>query len=562
MQHMLLDNVAICLIRNSRGHEALLPFVAEGLVGKDTVSSLDNCRVFPLYLYSDNLGKVEKTPNLNPEIVGKIADVIDRDAALAYYRRFELGRTWYDIVPVEEISSLVPIPVTPDPTADRRKVKEIFRAMPPVKNLHDGRVVTFPVHGAKKLALREEFNILTVAYEFAKLFASSIRIWSENAGGIPNHKEHPEIEAYHQYVTKMQIDGGVYFVRFTVRENKNGASRNELHGTTVTNVLVYKTESAEPTLRTHTHGEDSASPNRGEGLSNPASKRVEDSATSDAGIVPFLCDAVKGDNSADANNAELSLRTHAHGEGSASLLKGEKSSLLRRSQGEDSATFDGAMIPFPFDTVKGDGKGPFVDYKMALFLSYARYGEGTKGTPTPEEIFHYTYAVLHTPSYRERYKEFLKVDFPRIPYPKSGEEFRRLASIGERLVAVHLLKAPKVRDMFSPCATFPVAGSNMVEKCVATVPSPSGAQVDGGGAVATQTLRVFINSTQYFDNVPVEAWESFVGGYQPAQKWLKDRKGRVLSSNDVLHYKSIIAALVESRRLMDELSKISERTAK
>lgn len=160
--------------------------------------------------------------------------------------------------------------------------------------------------------------------------------------------------------------------------------------------------------------------------------------------------------------------------------------------------------------------------------------------PSPEDIFHYIYAVLHTPQYRELYREFLKVDFPRIPYPKDADSFRRLAAIGERLVAVHLLRDPKVRDMFSPHANFPVAGSNVVE----TVKSEAG--------------RVLINPTQYFDNVPEAAWNCHIGGYQPAQKWPKDRKGRALTSDDIMHYTVIVAALVETRHLMGEL----EETAK
>ena len=172
--------------------------------------------------------------------------------------------------------------------------------------------------------------------------------------------------------------------------------------------------------------------------------------------------------------------------------------------------------------------------------------------PSPEDIFHYIYAVLHTPQYRERYREFLKVDFPRIPYPKNAESFRRLAAIGESLVQVHLLKDPKVRDMFSPYANFPIAGGNRVDAIELKLDTPA----DSASlrlCVKKQCARVYINSTQYFDNVPVEAWEFYVGGYQPAQKWLKDRKGRALSSDDIMHYKSIIAALVETRRLMDEL---------
>ena len=182
--------------------------------------------------------------------------------------------------------------------------------------------------------------------------------------------------------------------------------------------------------------------------------------------------------------------------------------------------------------------------------------------PSPEDIFHYIYAVLHTPQYRERYREFLKVDFPRIPYPKDADSFSRLAAIGERLVAVHLLKDPKVRDMFSPYANFPIAGDNRVDSVRFEILAAENAKnADEDESLRSlRTLRqkenagrVCINSTQYFENVPDEAWEFYVGGYQPAQKWLKDRKGRVLSSDDIMHYKSIIAALIETQRLMNEL---------
>ncbi len=170
--------------------------------------------------------------------------------------------------------------------------------------------------------------------------------------------------------------------------------------------------------------------------------------------------------------------------------------------------------------------------------------------PTPEDIFHYIYAVLHAPQYRARYKEFLKVDFPRIPYPANGEVFRRLAAIGERLVAVHLLKDPKVRDMFAPYANFPVSGDNRIE----FLRWEKSEDLRDSAIPQPPKGRIYVNSEQYIDNVPAAAWEFFVGGYQPAQKWLKDRKGRVLTSDDLLHYKSIISALVETRRLMGELA--------
>lgn len=158
---------------------------------------------------------------------------------------------------------------------------------------------------------------------------------------------------------------------------------------------------------------------------------------------------------------------------------------------------------------------------------------------TPEDVFNYIYAVLHTPEYRERYREFLKVDFPRIPYPDGGDAFRALADIGRQLVAVHLMKDAATGNMFDPRAQFPAAGTNRVDFVK---------YADG---------RVAINSGQHFDNVPETAWNFFIGGYQPAQKWLKDRKGRTLTSDDIMHYKAIIIALMETSRLMAELSALA-----
>lgn len=164
------------------------------------------------------------------------------------------------------------------------------------------------------------------------------------------------------------------------------------------------------------------------------------------------------------------------------------------------------------------------------------------GDVTPEDIFHYIYAVLHTPEYLRKYSKFLKVDFPRIPYPQSADAFRRFAEIGRSLVEAHLLRSTKTKDMFDPLAAFPVTGDNHME----TLRFGDG--------------KVHINATQYFDNVPESAWQFFIGGYQPAQKWLKDRKGRVLSSDDILHYKAIIIALTETERLMAELSSVAAQT--
>lgn len=149
----------------------------------------------------------------------------------------------------------------------------------------------------------------------------------------------------------------------------------------------------------------------------------------------------------------------------------------------------------------------------------------------PEDIFDYIYGVLHSPNYREKYKEFLKVDFPRIPYPKNAEEFEHFRNYGHQLRELHLM-----HNIPASSVTFPESGNMLVEQ--------TASWEDG---------KVHINATQYFDNVPREAWEMYIGGYQPAQKWLKDRKGRKLTSDDVEHYCKIISVLMETSRLTKEI---------
>ena len=157
---------------------------------------------------------------------------------------------------------------------------------------------------------------------------------------------------------------------------------------------------------------------------------------------------------------------------------------------------------------------------------------------TPEDIFDYIYGVLHSPAYRAKYKEFLKVDFPRIPYPKNADEFEHFRSFGNQLAELHLM-----HNVPASGVEFPEAGSTIVEK-VEFSPSIS-PELNSG--------KVFINATQYFSNVSKESWEIYIGGYQPAQKWLKDRRGRTLSYDDIQHYRRIIAILCETSRLMQEI---------
>lgn len=161
----------------------------------------------------------------------------------------------------------------------------------------------------------------------------------------------------------------------------------------------------------------------------------------------------------------------------------------------------------------------------------------------PEDIFDYIYGVLHSPHYREKYKEFLKVDFPRIPYPKNAEEFEHYKECGYQLRELHLMhNVPE-----SP-ARFDDLGNGKVEYIRWEWNKDDG-----------YSGNVWINDAQCFSYVPTEAWEMYIGGYQPAQKWLKDRKGRILSTEDILHYEKIISVLLETNRIMQKMDNPAEQ---
>jgi len=176
---------------------------------------------------------------------------------------------------------------------------------------------------------------------------------------------------------------------------------------------------------------------------------------------------------------------------------------------------------------------------------------------TPEDIFHYAYTVFHSPTYRTRYAEFLKIDFPRLPLTSDLKLFRALAAKGAELVALHLMESPKLDDLLTE---FLVKGDNMVEKAqfaddVAAGFTPARSAPVKGAA----TGRVWINPKQYFAGVPKTVWEFHIGGYQVCEKWLKDRKGRKLTYHDIQHYQKIVVALNETIRLMAEIDGLIPR---
>ena len=175
--------------------------------------------------------------------------------------------------------------------------------------------------------------------------------------------------------------------------------------------------------------------------------------------------------------------------------------------------------------------------ETTLGLSFTPEKENTEGTFAPIDILDYIYGVLHSNKYRTKYKEFLKIDFPRIPYPASADYFFKIAKLGKELREIHLMEAPEVKEYIT---SYGVSGDNEVIK------------------PEYKDNKVYINSTQYFDNVPEVAWNFYIGGYQPAQKWLKDRKGRILSYDEILHYQKIIKALVLTNDIMQQIDGIVE----
>ncbi len=156
---------------------------------------------------------------------------------------------------------------------------------------------------------------------------------------------------------------------------------------------------------------------------------------------------------------------------------------------------------------------------------------------SPIDLLDYVYGVLHSPAYREKYQSFLKIDFPRVPYPESFEKFRTLANLGSELRKLHLLESPLLDELST---NYPESGNNLVEN-----------------TRFAKTDRIYINENQYFDKVSESVWNFYVGGYQPAQKWLKDRKDRNLTAEEILHYQKLIGALTETQRIMGEIDFIN-----
>lgn len=170
-----------------------------------------------------------------------------------------------------------------------------------------------------------------------------------------------------------------------------------------------------------------------------------------------------------------------------------------------------------------------------LKLKFMEEKTAEQDTFAPIDVLDYIYAVLHSPKYRETYKEFLKIDFPKVPYPTDKAKFWKLVKLGSELRSIHLLESDKLNTL---TIGYPVSGDNIVTK------------------LSYEEGKVYINDKQYFDKVPEVAWNFYIGGYQPAQKWLKDRKNKELTYDDIMHYQKIINALYLTDKLMLQIDEI------
>lgn len=212
---------------------------------------------------------------------------------------------------------------------------------------------------------------------------------------------------------------------------------------------------------------------------------------------------------------------------------------------KQTSLFD--VSPWPPD-VANDGRVPnlapaFVeDMAQKLGLTFQPFPAAPQSPDafTPEDIFHYIYAIFHSPTYRARYAEFLKIDFPRVPLTSDVALFRNLCALGKELVALHLLETPAVYQFIT---RYPSAGDNTVAKGYPKYTPPKGEEAG----------RVYINQTQYFSGVAPDLWEFQVGGYQVLDKWLKDRRGRTLSYEELTHYQQTAVALQQTMTLMEQI---------
>jgi len=150
-------------------------------------------------------------------------------------------------------------------------------------------------------------------------------------------------------------------------------------------------------------------------------------------------------------------------------------------------------------------------------------------------------------TYRSKYNEFLKINYPRVPYPETKGMFFNIVKLGREIREIHLFESPKLENYITE---YPKGGSNEITR---KINKDDWDIIDNEKEVG----RIWINDEQYFDNIPLEIWGFYIGGYQPAQKWLKDRKGMELGFEDIIHYQKIIVALFETNQLMKKIDELN-----
>jgi predicted helicase len=197
------------------------------------------------------------------------------------------------------------------------------------------------------------------------------------------------------------------------------------------------------------------------------------------------------------------------------------------------------------------------DLEQRIGLTFVSDGRGDLATTFgPEDVFHYVYAVLHSPTYRERYAEFLKIDFPRIPLTTDAGLFRELVGRGADLTALHLMESPALSQTIT---SYPVKGDNLMEPGHPRYRALGEPEPGTGKPLAQGRLYISKDDPktgkrgQYAEGVPKDVWEFQVGGYQVCDKWLKDRRGRTLTDAGLTRYDKIVVALKETIRLMAEI---------
>ena len=178
-----------------------------------------------------------------------------------------------------------------------------------------------------------------------------------------------------------------------------------------------------------------------------------------------------------------------------------------------------------------------------LFMQDCHDTERSENGFLPIDLIDYIYAVLYSPSYRDTYNDFLQSDFPIIPYPNSADYFFSIAEKGKELRELHLMKTIKQQDIITQYPVYDANNDNIVL-------SRKFVENDN------DTGRVYINETQYFDNVPKDVWEMFISGYQVADKWLKDRLNKKLTNEEIIHYQKMIVAIKRTIEIQEDIDNI------